>query len=190
MTSTRFDMRLLTYTYKFGEFIGVFFCTFKKNKIKYFFYKLYLLLSWCLIVSAAAIALITRIKISSKHTVIRTTVDYINFLIEIIFILVCRIIAFTQQKTYIHLHQSLTTLDRCLSYTNFTLKKANIKRFIARICIWHVILLGIHIRELIIKLKKGDYEFLLLALHHLITMYHQVVVFQFITIVNHILFTR
>lgn len=184
-------MRLLTYTLKFGRSIGVFpvFIS-KENNIKYILYKLYLLLSSCLILFSALVTIKIKIKKSYYNRVTYNVIDVISYFVEVIFILICRITAIIHQNLYVKLCQRFNTLERCLNCTNFAPKKANTNNLIIRILILHAVLFGVHIRELIIKLKKGEYEFLLAALNHVITMYYQIVIFQFIVLANHILLTR
>lgn len=192
MSVDRFDIRLLNYTMTFGKILGVYPISFsKRHKFRSIFYKLYLLIIWCCIFWLSTLALMRRGESIYKNNVLtNNTVDFITFVVEFIFILVCRIAPFTQHKTFGQLCQSLTTLERRLDFTNFKVKKRDVYNIISRICILHGVFFGLHIRELIFKLEKKDYDFLILSLNHIVTMYHQFVIFQFVTMINYILLAR
>ncbi|CAG9857844.1 unnamed protein product [Phyllotreta striolata] len=109
---------------------------------------------------------------------------------EVLFVIVCRVAIIWNHQMYMNFQQSISNMEQCLNFTDFSVKKGNVLSMLSRMILIHLLFFGIHIRELVIKLQNGDLEILLYNLYHVVTLYHQTIILQIITITNCFLFTR
>ncbi|CAG9857843.1 unnamed protein product [Phyllotreta striolata] len=146
----------------------------KDRKLATFLYKLYLILIGCLIGLTFAISFYTRLNFAFKtNQLTHNIVDSLAMFNELLFVV-----------------RSICNVEQCLNLTNFALNKRDTWWLFSQSVLIHVLFFVIHIRQMILKFETGDYQFLYYQLYHVVTMYHQIVILQTVTLTNRFLTIR